>query len=691
MSTDDYVAPAAACVNPLFASPRSPPPTTTPPDPPEPLSDEQPATKKLRGAAKISVDSGIFSNLGSSTSLASNDIPFLTTGSSSLDSVMQKEPKKKHSLIKQNERRTARVTLNDCLACSGCVTSAETVLIESQSVDKFQELLSQAKDKNKEHSNIRIVVSLSPQSVAALAAHFDLPTTMDMYSVLSMYFKSLGVSLVCSTQGGNDVALLETTTEFIERFRNKRTAVWSRPRDSVADSSVASHCPKTGEHIPLPRLVFVASKSTPTTRAKTACVDSTNSTNSMTDVSSIDEMYNQLPMLASNCPGWICYAEKTHPQSIPYISTCRSPQQILGRVLKGSWLPLIQNQNQKEEENVNLQLVHVTVMPCPDKKLEASRRDFFEPTSDGSNNLEPDVNLVLTTSEVLDMIKQDGFDVLQAAMDCTTTERAETNETQKKQNTATSASKLSIANFESIFTAQRQSTFGTVTLDSPTAVANVGGAALGSGGYLDYIFRRAARELFGVMVTGPLEFTATKNPDFQYTELIVDGRTVLKFARAYGFRSIQTVVRQLKRKKCRYHYIEVMACPSGCLNGGGQPRGKNSAQTKEILAVTYSKFHEGVGTSTTRSTTSSTTGTTTSSTTGTTTGSTTPAVTGSNLYDPLDSVASRHVYNDWLSGEGGRDGAAGFHSFSSSAVKELHTQYHAVAKMEEIAPMFATW
>lgn len=58
---------------------------------------------------------------------------------------------------------------------------------------------------------------------------------------------------------------------------------------------------------------------------------------------------------------------------------------------------------------------------------------------------------------------------------------------------------------------------------------------------------------------------------------------MLKFAAAYGFRNIQNVVQKLKRGRCNYHYIEVMACPSGCLNGGGQVRSETQSLAKETL------------------------------------------------------------------------------------------------------------
>jgi hypothetical protein len=118
---------------------------------------------------------------------------------------------------------------------------------------------------------------------------------------------------------------------------------------------------------------------------------------------------------------------------------------------------------------------------------------------------------------------------------------------------------------------------------------HVPGGGGGSGGYLDYTFRRAAFALFGVTVSGPLPFKTprAKNPDLREVTLEVGGKTVLRFATAYGFRNIQNVVRKCKAssnnsksggvssldasaKTSSYDFVEIMACPSGCLNGGGQ-------------------------------------------------------------------------------------------------------------------------
>lgn len=92
-------------------------------------------------------------------------------------------------------------------------------------------------------------------------------------------------------------------------------------------------------------------------------------------------------MLASACPGWVCYAEKTHGTFIlPYISTARSPQQIMGVMVK-----------QFLAAKLSLpagRLYHVTVMPCYDKKLEASREDFYSEVTDSK-----DVDCVITSSK----------------------------------------------------------------------------------------------------------------------------------------------------------------------------------------------------------------------------------------------------------------------------------------------------
>ncbi|CAO2642320.1 Cytosolic iron-sulfur assembly component 3 [Lemmus lemmus] len=106
-------------------------------------------------------------------------------------------------------------------------------------------------------------------------------------------------------------------------------------------------------------------------------------------------------MLASACPGWICYAEKTHGNFIlPYISTARSPQQVMGSLVKDFFA---QQQHLTPDK-----IYHVTVMPCYDKKLEASRPDFFN-----QEYQTRDVDCVLTTGEVFRLLEEEGISLVE--------------------------------------------------------------------------------------------------------------------------------------------------------------------------------------------------------------------------------------------------------------------------------------
>merc|ERR1712130_329059 len=78
-------------------------------------------------------------------------------------------------------------------------------------------------------------------------------------------------------------------------------------------------------------------------------------------------------------------------------------------------------------------------------------------------------------------------------------------------------------------------------------------------------------------------YKTLKNSDFREVTLEIDGKTVLKFAIANGFRNIQNLVQKLKRKRCDYDFVEILACPSGCLNGGAQLRAEQETSAKELI------------------------------------------------------------------------------------------------------------
>ncbi|XP_068125532.1 cytosolic iron-sulfur assembly component 3 isoform X1 [Hyperolius riggenbachi] len=405
----------------------------------------------------------------------------------------------------------AKITLNDCLACSGCVTSAESILITQQSHEELYKILAQNKAGVSSQYKM-VVVSVSPQSRASLAAKFNL-NVQETAKKLNAFFKNLGVHYVFDTSFSRNFSLLENQKEFIERYRRHK------------------------------------------------------------------EDKKALPMLASACPGWICYAEKTHGSFIiPYISVTKSPQQVMGSLIKNHFAT---TQNLQANN-----IYHVTVMPCYDKKLEASRPDFFSEEYETR-----DVDCVITTGEVLQMLEQEGtslVDVIPCPLD---------------------------------------TQFSFVLDEEP--LGHEGG---GSGGYLEHIFKYASQELFGIQVD-EVKYKPLKNKDFQEVTLEKDGEVLLHFALAYGFRNIQNLVQKLKRGRCSYHYVEVMACPSGCLNGGGQIRAEGEA-SKDLLQK-VEELYNSVRT-----------------------------------VSPEKNERVQELYEQWL---GGRDNVR---------VKEaLHTQYHAVEKV----------
>lgn len=104
-----------------------------------------------------------------------------------------------------------------------------------------------------------------------------------------------------------------------------------------------------------------------------------------------------------------------------------------------------------------------------------------------------------------------------------------------------------------------------------------------SGGYAEHIYKYAAKKLFNEETPDDLQFKALRNRDFSEISLEKDGKVVLKFAIANGFRNIQNLVQKLKRGKGPgYHFVEVMACPSGCINGGAQVRPTAGQHVREL-------------------------------------------------------------------------------------------------------------
>ncbi|KOO35891.1 cytosolic fe-s cluster assembly factor narfl [Chrysochromulina tobinii] len=237
------------------------------------------------------------------------------------------------------------------------------------------------------------------------------------------------------------------------------------------------------------------------------------------------------------------------------MSSVKSAQQIAGTLIKyvhaaGCGVP---------PERV----CHVSVMPCFDKKLEASRDEFFNAAA-GEHGCR-DVDCVLSSAELLEMVTKRGLPGLAHAPAVL------------PDVTPPFASLVRSPDASDRLGGGGLGGDG-LGVDGP--IDGLGGLSLtyaapgASGGHADYVFRAAAFELFGIRVPEdtPLPWVQGRNADLLELSLKLEGKPVLHFCRAYGFRNIQNLVRRLKNGKCTYHFVELMACPGGCANGGGQPK-----------------------------------------------------------------------------------------------------------------------
>ncbi|XP_028119235.1 protein NAR1-like isoform X1 [Camellia sinensis] len=426
----------------------------------------------------------------------------------------EQKPEKGVSVTDPKHTEPVKISLKDCLACSGCITSAETVMLEKQSLDEFLSNIEKRKT---------VIVSLSPQSRASLAVHFGL-SPLQVFKKLTTFLKSLGVKAVYDTSCSRDLSLIESCNEFMTRYKQSY-------------SSDDGNCKSS------------------------------------------------LPRISSACPGWICYAEKTLGSYIlPYISSVKSPQQTMGAIVKHQ---ICQKMCIRPDE-----VYHVTIMPCYDKKLEAARDDFmFEEEPQGLQITE--VDSVLTSGEVLDLIQSKSVD----------------------------------------FKALEESPLDNL-LTNVNEEGHLYGVHGSSGGYAETIFRNTAKKVFGKEIEGPLDLKIIKNSDFREVCLEVEGKIVLKFALCYGFRNLQNIVRKIKIGKCDYQFIEVMACPSGCLNGGGQIKRKPEQSPKDFIQSLETTYMENVLEA-----------------------------------DPFENPFIKSLYDEWLDQPG-----------SEKAKKQMHTVYHPLVK-----------
>ncbi|KAI0391370.1 iron only hydrogenase large subunit domain-containing protein [Xylariaceae sp. FL0594] len=400
----------------------------------------------------------------------------------------------------------AQISLTDCLACSGCVTSAEAVLVSLQSHNEVLSVLDQAPAlqirRDTADGTLRVeglenpdsklfVASVSPQTRASLAAA-----------------AGRGVS----EQGaGRMIAQLLAGPDGL-----RTGGKWNNGFAWVADTNAArAAC-----------LVLSAQEAIEGKIAK--------------------------PILTSSCPGWVCYAEKTHPHVLPHISRIKSPQALMGTLLKTTLSRTLGISPDR--------IWHLAVMPCFDKKLEASREELTDSVWNG--NGQPgrgvrDVDCVITSKEVLMLTESRSLDFFSLPRTPIT-------------NAPFPDPTVGEFVFPSYKTGQAAPAAGT------------------SGGNLYFTLQYIASQHPGSQI----ETIRGRNADVaEFSVKSASGDVLFRAARYYGFRNIQNLVRKMRPTRpsrmpggktvgprrpagkstgLEFDYVEVMACPGGCTNGGGQ-------------------------------------------------------------------------------------------------------------------------
>ena len=227
----------------------------------------------------------------------------------------------------------------------------------------------------------------------------------------------------------------------------------------------------------------------------------------------LDRMKNggTLPMITSCSPGWINFVEKTYPDLLPHVSSCKSPHQMFGAIAKTYYADKMGIPRDK--------MFVVSIMPCIAKKYECQRPEM---NSSGYQ----DVDVVLTTRELAKMIRMAGLD----------------------------------------FNFLPEEEF-----DHPLGLGSGAGAIFGTSGG---VMEAAIRTVYEV-VTGKepqsLDFTACRGHEgIKEATLDLDG-TPVKVAITNGLKNARVLMDKIRAGEADYQFIEVMCCPGGCVGGGGQP------------------------------------------------------------------------------------------------------------------------
>lgn len=231
-----------------------------------------------------------------------------------------------------------------------------------------------------------------------------------------------------------------------------------------------------------------------------------------------------LPMFTSCCPAWVKYVEQEHYELQANLSTCKSPQQMAGALFKTYGAQVGKIDPKK--------IVSVSVMPCTAKKFEASRTEM---KSSGSQ----DVDLVLTTRELANLIKHAGID------------------------------------FKKLAPSKPDSVLGAYT-----GAGHIFGV---TGGVMEAALR-TGYELITGKALDDINIIDVRHSEGIKRATVRVGELTVKVVVVAGLANVAPIIEEMKNGTADFHFVEVMACPQGCISGGGQPKVLLETKRKEVYA-----------------------------------------------------------------------------------------------------------
>jgi len=243
------------------------------------------------------------------------------------------------------------------------------------------------------------------------------------------------------------------------------------------------------------------------------------------------EKNENLPQITSCSPGWVKYAEHFFPEMLDHVSTCKSPQQMLGAMIKTYYA----EKSGLEPQNI----FHVAVMPCTAKKFEASREEM------GRDGV-PDVDAVITTRELAFMIKESGID----------------------------------------FANLPDSEF-----DLPLGMSSGAGTIFGVTGGVTEAVLRSVYEIKTGKELEDVEFHSVRGfGGVREAQVPLNG-TNFRVAIVNSLGQAEKLLKKVKAGEVSYHFIEVMGCLGGCIGGGGQPFSKDPDIKQKRASALYRQDH----------------------------------------------------------------------------------------------------